>query len=449
MTRSIDRKNDEQRKSSRVRVMSVQQTPDPTRRELLRAGVALPAAWLAGGCVRAESTVQPAPNSNAQERHLVRHFADPYIELVRLLHEASEIEHSLMVQYLYAAFSVKAQYQQIAGYGAPSSNDLMGVAIQEMQHLSKVNRLLVALGASPTLVREDFPYEPEIYPFQFSLEPLSRNSLAKYVYCEAPADAVDLRYAKTAAEAEFRALLATTLGSGTRPNFIGSLYAAVIALIEETAATHDAALPDLKPWVKVMDEIKDEGEHGHFQFFKRVFLGTHEGFKGRENVWRRAPSDALYPSHPLPHDPSAYVGHDHQLQDPQARQLAWLGNLHYWVLLCLLDAGYRYGSPEHSALARAHMLGPFWSLARHLAKLGVGMPFDPLSVGYAPGRDRNESRRFVEHLLNEADQLEQGIHADLPADFPRQSCRSTLAAIAHPEPKLTYDVRQPWDSDWA
>jgi hypothetical protein len=258
-----------------------------------------------------------------------------------------------------------------------------------------------------------------------------------------------LSSAKTAAEAEFRALLATSLGSGTRPNFIGSLYAAVIGLIEENVAAHDPALPELKPWIKAMDEIKDEGEHGHFQFFKRVFLGTHEGFKGHENVWRRAPTDALYPSHPLPHNPSAYVGHDHQLRDANALQLAWLGNLHYWVLLCLLDASYRYGSPEHSGLARAHMLGPFWSLARQLAKLGVGMPFDPLSVGYAPGRDRNESTRFVARLLSEADKLEQRMHAYLPADFPRASCRSTLAAIAQPEPKLTYDVRQPWDSDWA
>ena len=31
-----------------------------------------------------------------------RDFSNPYLELVRLLREAAEIEHDLMVQYLYA-----------------------------------------------------------------------------------------------------------------------------------------------------------------------------------------------------------------------------------------------------------------------------------------------------------------------------------------------------------
>src|SRR4051794_38273514 len=32
---------------------------------------------------------------------LVRNFADPYLEMLRLLREAAEVEHALMVQYLY------------------------------------------------------------------------------------------------------------------------------------------------------------------------------------------------------------------------------------------------------------------------------------------------------------------------------------------------------------
>ena len=119
-------------------------------------------------------------------RPIVREFADPWLELVRLLREAAEVEHALMVQYLYAAFSVKPDYAEIVGYGAPGANNLLGVAIQEMQHLGAVNRFLVAIGTCPHLERQDFPYEPAIYPFAFHLEPLSRHSLAKYVYTEAP-----------------------------------------------------------------------------------------------------------------------------------------------------------------------------------------------------------------------------------------------------------------------
>src|SRR5262249_10895415 len=111
------------------------------------------------------STARAARVSNAVRKgsvRIVRDFADPYLELVRLLHEASEVEHSRMLQYLYGAFSLKPAYRSIAGYGNANAGDLLGVAIQEMQHLATVNRLLVALGAAPYLVREDFPYEPEV-----------------------------------------------------------------------------------------------------------------------------------------------------------------------------------------------------------------------------------------------------------------------------------------------
>ncbi len=40
----------------------------------------------------------------------------------------------------------------------PSIN-LVGVAVQEMHHLARVNELLGQLRAPPNLVRQDFPYE--------------------------------------------------------------------------------------------------------------------------------------------------------------------------------------------------------------------------------------------------------------------------------------------------
>ena len=110
--------------------------------------------------------------------HIVRDFQDPYLELVRLVREASEIEHALLVQYLYASFSVKSRYQAVIGTGGGDSISLVGVAVQEMHHLARVNELLTDLHAAPNLVRQDFPYEPDIYPFELSMEPLSRRSCA-------------------------------------------------------------------------------------------------------------------------------------------------------------------------------------------------------------------------------------------------------------------------------
>ena len=116
-------------------------------------------------------------------------FRDAKLELIRLLKEATEIEHSLLVQYLYATFSIKSdRYPRLVGRGdrmPGKSRDLLGVAIEEMDHLDTVNRFLVELGSAPNLERQDFPYEHTIYPFPLNLEPLSLQSLAKYIYVEA------------------------------------------------------------------------------------------------------------------------------------------------------------------------------------------------------------------------------------------------------------------------
>lgn len=393
----------------------------------------------------------PTANKGAEEfgpsARVVRDFKDPYLELLRLLHVAAEIEHALMIQYLYAAFSVKPTYQAIAGLGSPNSNDLLGVAIQEMQHLGKVNQLLVALGAAPTLIREDFPYEPDIYPFPFHLEPLSRASLAKYVWTEAPIGATDINQAENPADREFCTQLERTLGKGARPNYVGSLYDAVIAAAGEVDALKDRSLPGLAPWIRVLDEIKREGELGHFQFFKSLFVGAHPGFAGHSDVWARPAGDPLYPAYPLPVDPTAYVGHDRQIPDPQTLGLAWLGDLHYWILLTLLSTGYSRGSAQHIALARGHMMGPFWSLARKLAGLGSGMPFDPLSVGYGRGVSLESNSRLLTRLLDEANRFEKQISAQLPSDYPVDCCRGTQQALSQLEDQVhsARALAVPWD----
>jgi hypothetical protein len=409
----------------------------------LRAATGLPAP--------AGLTVGSAHGEPVGAGRVVRDFKDPYIELLRLLHAAAEIEHALMTQYLYAAFSLKPIYQAIAGQGSPNTHDLLGVAIQEMQHLGKVNQLLVALGAAPTLIREDFPYEPDIYPFRFQLEPLSRASLAKYVWTEAPVGATDAGKAQTTADRAFCGELERALGKRARPNYVGSLYDAVIAAAKELDATRDAGLPRLEPWIATLHDIKVEGEIGHFQLFKSVFTGTHEGFGGRADIWSRPLADPLYPAYQLPINPTAYVGHDQQIPDPQTQGLAWLGDLHYWILLMLLSAGYSRGSAEHIALARVHMMGPFWSLARRLAALGSGMPFDPLSVGYARGLTREGNTRLLSRLLGEADAFEKRLGALLPADYPADCCRGTQRLLAQIEEKFRLALAPcvPWDDGLA
>ena len=437
----------------------------PTRRQLVRValqGAAVPmfgAAWVGGPAVAQSAApagaAASAPLAGAaggpSGAQVVRDFRDPYLELLRLLNVAAEIEHGLMVQYLYCAFSVKPAYQGLVGYGAPNPNELLGIAVQEMQHLGKVNQLLVALGAAPVLIRDDFPYEPDIMPFRLVLEPMSRNSLAKYVWTESPPGATDLRQATSVEDRMFCHDLDLALGKDRRPNFVGDLYDAVISAVKELDATKERTLPDLQAWVPVLKDIKAEGEVGHYKSFRRAFLGNHAGFGAQPDVWRRPVSDPLYPAYALPVDPTAYIGHANQIEDPATQRLAWLGNLHYWSVLNLLSIGYSTGSQDLVAMSRGHMMGPFLSLARQLAKMGSGMPFDPLGQGYMRSAHNGGSTRYLRHLLTETDGVEKHIGKALPSDYPPDFCRATETVLAQLEPSLRVAraPTQPWNDGLA
>lgn len=342
-----------------------------------------------------------------------RDFDNPYLELIRLLKEAAEIEHDLMVQYLYAAFSLKPAYADIVGAPAPGTASFMGVCTQEMQHLGAVNRLLVELDAAPVLTRQDFPYESDIYPFAFELTALSPTCLARFTYCESAPE--DLTRSDDGAP-RLLDQLRSTLGGGIAPNHVGHLYDAVIDTLAEVKKAGAAKL-EFDQWQEDLVRIKDEGEIGHFQFFKSLYQGTHPLFKDNPAAWNLHPGDRGHPCYAVPNNPTAYAGHPNAIQNEDLRKLAWLGNLNYWVMLALLDAGYRRKSQSEIALSQAVMLGPIWSLAKYLPTQGAAVPFDPLSMGFRPALSTNAAKQFTRTLLEETRSYAQSIDRLLPGDF--------------------------------
>jgi hypothetical protein len=408
------------------------------RRHILQAaaqyGLAVPTAYLVAGNVKADATPMTYgsaddPPDREPKIRIVRDFADPYIELLRLIRDATEIEHALLLQYLYAAFAVKPKYDKLVGDpGTPNASTLLGVAMQEMQHLTVVNGFLVALGGAPNLLAQEFPFDPDIYPFTFNLEPLSRPALAKYVFAEAPPGVLDWEEPK-GRDVAFVNAVWSLLGPGARVNHLGSLYMQIIMVTRELEASGIPGLPDLTPWIAKLEAVMKQGEVDHYQFFRSVFMGAHEAFKGQPDIWDLSPLDPVYPAMPIETNPSAYVGHPRQIRNPTALSIAWLGNLHYWIILCLLDLHYRENSAAMLTLAEIHMQGPLWSIGRHLPTLGVGLPFDPLGTGYASGRDSVWNRKFVLHLLGEAERLEKKLDSKLPAAFPVGVTEYTSAAL--------------------
>jgi ferritin-like protein len=83
-------------------------------------------------------------------------------DLINTLHLAAELEHNLMCQYLFAAYSMKrstsegldeVQLEKTRGWGALMTL----VARQEMEHMGLVLNLLTAIGGTPYFRRPNFP----------------------------------------------------------------------------------------------------------------------------------------------------------------------------------------------------------------------------------------------------------------------------------------------------
>lgn len=114
--------------------------------------------------------------------------------LTFLLHIDAELEHSLMVQYLYAAYSLGGdhipddKHELVKGW----QEIILGIAKEEMGHFISVQNVLRAIGAPLNFNRQDFPWDSEMYPFDFTLEPLTKKSLAKYIYAESPENWLNL-----------------------------------------------------------------------------------------------------------------------------------------------------------------------------------------------------------------------------------------------------------------
>lgn len=384
---------------------------DFTRRALLRSMAMFGAAAGPTKVLAATKTHRFSPVKRA--------FDDPYLELVRLLKEASEIEQDLMVQYLYSTYALKPEYAEIVGGPAPNQTSLMGIIIEEMQHLRGSNRLLVELGAAPVLTRQDFPFESDLYPFAFELAPLSSANLAKYTYCEA--DPVRLGRVRSVNDESVRLVdkMRATLGGEIAANHVGKLYDAVTSTLGELKEAGEIEL-DYGAWFQEIGDVKADGEFGHFKFFHSLYEASHPLLKDTPDIWDLPTDDPRYPSYQVPVNPTAYEGRPNTIQDTDLRALAWLGNMNYWSMLLLLDSAYRRESKPDAALAQAIMLGPLHSIARYLPTKGSAVPFDPLSLGFNPGIDEASSRRIGQLLLRETRDFARSIEHLLPGDFNMQ-----------------------------
>jgi Ferritin-like len=222
--------------------------------------------------------------------------------LIAALHEAAEIEHGLLLQYLFAALSLRQtpdesltpeQFTMVRRW----KGTLLGVAVDEMGHLGTVFNLLAAIGAPPHLNRPAFPRATGYYPFAFELIAFSDEALRRFVTAElprgftvddclggAPALAMSAAlvpevpsyryvgelYAKIADG--FRAIPEATLFIGSRTRQVDNRWSANVdmRIVEDRASALDA-IEDIVADGEGAPDHREDSHYGQFCQMWRAF----------------------------------------------------------------------------------------------------------------------------------------------------------------------------------
>ncbi|MGH3257461.1 MAG: ferritin-like domain-containing protein, partial [Streptosporangiaceae bacterium] len=290
--------------------------------------------------------------------------------LIYMLCEAAELEHGIMCQYLYAAFSLKQTVDE--GLTTEEAEvvqrwrkTISHVATQEMLHLSLVQNLLSAIGCAPHLSRANFPHPASSYPagVHLALLPFGEPALQHFMFLERP-ETYDLDDAEGMA-AFGRAIPAMQPGEivarGQDFATVGHLYRSIEAGIAHLAdkfgerwlfvgppraqATEQyfvwpelVAVTDTASAQKAIDEILEQGE-GPRGDWKDAHFGQFVEILDEYNQLREA-NPAFDPVRPVVTvnvRPAVRETDTPLVTDPLTRQVMDLFNVTYEILLLILQ----------------------------------------------------------------------------------------------------------------
>jgi hypothetical protein len=153
--------------------------------------------------------------------------------LGELLVAAAELEHGVVCQYLFAAFSMKrhrdegnVSWEQLELMRRWEA-DLLLISRQEMEHLGLVANLLTAIGEAPHFLRPPFPIPSDYYPVYDppSLERFGPDVLQRLIRLEQPAQ-------QTSQHEQLASSLALDLNAETNKS-VGDLYEEIAKIFRE------------------------------------------------------------------------------------------------------------------------------------------------------------------------------------------------------------------------
>ena len=340
--------------------------------------------------------------------------------LIYMLCQAAELEHGIMCQYLYAAFSLKQSQDE--GLTADEQKavqrwrkQISHVATQEMLHLSLVQNLLSAIGGAPHLSRPNFPHPASHYPagVHLALMPFGDQALRHFMFLERP-EGMDLKDADGMA-AFGRALPAMEAGEivprGQDFATVGHLYRSIEAGIAHLADKYGErwlfvgppraqatqqhfGWPELIPVTdaasaqRAIDEILEQGEGPRGQW-RDAHFGQFVAILD-EYIQLRMANPAFDPVRPVvvvnvrPAERDVDVP---LVTDPLARQVMDLFNVSYEVLLQILQRFFAHTEETDAqlkALADASV-NLMFEVVKPLGDLVTTLPAGPEYPGRTAG----------------------------------------------------------------
>jgi CDGSH-type Zn-finger protein len=322
--------------------------------------------------------------------------------LIYMLCEAAELEHGIMCQYLFAAFSLKEDpaeglTEEQAATVRRWRKQVSHVAVQEMLHLALVQNLLSAIGAAPHLSRPNFPQPASHYPagVHLTLLPFGEAALRHFMFLERPEgmalhDAPGLAAFSRAAPAMRPGDIAP---HGQDFATVGHLYRSIEAGIDHLAQKYGerwlfvgppraqatqqyfgwpelVAVTDVASAHQAIDEILEQGEgprgdwrNAHFGQFVEI-LDEFEQLREADRGF-----DPVRPVLPLNVRPSERDPNVPLVTDPLAQRVMDLFNVCYEILLLMLQRFFAH-TEETDAQLKVLADGTYALMAQAIKPLG-------------------------------------------------------------------------------
>jgi len=339
--------------------------------------------------------------------------------LWNLLIEASQVEHLIMCQYLYASFSLKTgpdegltaeQAEAVARW----HKVLTGIAVEEMLHLALVSNVMSAIGAAPSLSRPNFPRPSEYLPggVRFALLPFGDAALTHFLYLERPEgmERMDAEGFVPTAPPDDPVAADEIMPRRQEFTTVGHLYRGIMDGLSGLAArlgeralfpgprraqatpelfggwTQLIAVTGLDSACAAIEEIIEQGEgaRGDWQsaHYGR-FLGIWEEYhRLREEDPDFEPARPVIPA--FTRQPFDITEPQPLLTDPATRSVAELFNLGYEVLLQVLTRFFTHTDETDDQLGTL-VEAAFGLMAGVLRPLGAALTRMPAGPGH-PGR---------------------------------------------------------------